>query len=244
MQENRQLSNLKSKNLKYINNKRNTFCFEDNEFPIKKTESFSNIQIKKDNNSIEYHKNYNINNLSMENFTVKYTPKNDYLDLGKIIAKEKKINSNLISPSNSTNNFIKMDPKMLSNINKCNDINKNNNNDYLFEKFDKNSSFNFNYQAVNNVLSFENKNKNLQKYKSLKDNKSASNLGKKITNKKASILGQYYIDTDLSLNSNLPQVNESKNNDLKKSVKEDINNDLTANTNFFSSQLEKIKNTS
>ena len=244
MQENRQLSNLKSKNLKYINNKRNTFCFEDNEFPIKKTESFSNIQIKKDNNSIEYHKNYNINNLSMENFTVKYTPKNDYLDLGKIIAKEKKINSNLISPSNSTNNFIKMDPKMLSNINKCNDINKNNNNDYLFEKFDKNSSFNFNYQAVNNVLSFENKNKNLQKYKSLKDNKSASNLGKKITNKKASISGQYYVDIDLSLNSNLPQVNESKNNDLKKSVKEDINSDLTANTNFFSSQLEKIKNTS
>ena len=110
--------------------------------------------------------------------------------------------------------------------------------------FDKNSSFNFNYQAVNNVLSFENKNKNLQKYKSLKDNKSASNLGKKITNKKASISGQYYVDIDLSLNSNLPQVNESKNNDLKKSVKEDINNDLTANTNFFSSQLEKIKNTS
>ena len=232
MQENRQLSNLKSKNLKYINNKRKTFCFEDKEFPIKKTISLSNIQINKENNYIEYHKNYNINNLSMENFTVKYTPKNDYLDLGKIITKEKKINSNVISPSNSTNNFIKMDPKLLSKINKCNDKNKNNY--YPFEKFDKNSSFNFNYQTVNNALSLENKNK----YKSLKDNKSSSNLGKKITNRKASISGQYYIDIDLSSNSNLLQVNESKINDLKNSVKEDINHNLTANTNFLSSPLE------
>ncbi len=61
---------LKSQNcncFSYLNSKRNTPHNEEKEFPIKKTESISNIQHKTENHSLDYHKNINTSNKSVEN---------------------------------------------------------------------------------------------------------------------------------------------------------------------------------
>ena len=253
-----QALSLRCNNINYINyisKKRNTFNYEDKYFPIEKNKSFSNLQHLKENHSLEYTKSNNINNMnniSIQHVSVKNNAKNEYLDLNKIINNENKMNK--LNSSKSAYNFLKEDPIISAKLNKYNGMKKFN--DYVFENGEtKNSSINFSYRTVNNGLLIpENKNNNnLHKFKSFNKSISSSMTGKKNNNKKTAVFGQYYIDIDLSLNSNLSKDNKYINNNdiinkdnkqlLKKSVNLDksIKSEFKINTYVYNSPIEKNK---
>ena len=216
IQQNNESLFLRIKNINYSNyfskkKERNTFACKDKDFPIKKNTSntsLSFIQKLKGNNSIEYYKkNNNIKNKSIRNISMKSNKKKEYLDLNKKVKKEKKMNLSELNSSKSTYNFLKEDPILFPKYNKKNI--------YFFENSDpKNSSINFSYLTVNNngLLLIENRNQNIQKFKSFNSSISSSMIGR--NNNKKSTIGQYYVDIDLSLNSNISKDNKCKNNDL------------------------------
>ena len=176
--------------------------------------------------------------------------KKEYLDLNKIIKKEKKIISNKLNSSKSTNNFLNQynkDMKIEGKINKYKYLNSYSSkySDYLFDNIEfKNSCINKSYGTMNNCLSFSENNKNKQKFNSFNSSISPSNAYDK-KNKRSSIFGQYYIDIDLSMNCTKDQnclINKRllKNAiGLNHSMQKDFK--IDTKSNIFTSPIERNK---
>ena len=253
--------NLQYNNNPYINipeKKRNTFGYEDKELTIKKNKSntsISHIQQLKSNHSIDYKKKNNSNDNSKDKISIKNNQEKDFVELNKIIKKEKKIILSKLNSSKSSNNFINEYNNEILLPNKVNKYKYNylssyssKYNDCIFNNSDlKSASINMSYGGGNGA-SFSEANKNVHKLKSFNSSSiiSSSLLGKK-NNKKGSIFGQYYIDIDLSLNNN----SNSKDNTsiinkrlLKKTINLDnsIQKENKKNANIINSPiLEKNK---
>ena len=241
----------KSNNKQYLNiknNKRNAFGNEDKEVHMKKNKpntSLSLIQELKNNQPIEYLKNKN-----QKNNIIKMNHKNEYLDLNKIIKKEKKIILNKLNSSKSSNNCLNQCNKDLlveGKINKNKYLNSYSSKyiDYLLDDTEfKNSFINISYGAKNNCLSFSENNKNKKKLNSFNNSISPSDVYDK-NNKRASVFGQYYIDIDLSMNctkdhnclinKRLLKKTIGLNNFMQKDFKKDTK------SNIFTSPIERSK---
>ena len=239
---------LQSNNINYSyfqTKNRNTFAYGEKELTIKKNKSNTSLsynQKLKKSNSLEFPKTNNINEKNHKNNIVKIisNTKREYLDLNKIIKKDKKIILNKLNPSKSTSNFLQQynkDQKLTKKINRNNDFNSYSSkyNDYIFDNSDlKNSINSLCSGTMNNIISISENNNNIHKFNSFNSHISPTTVLEKKSNKKASVFGQYYIDIDLSLNNNIRKTKNSLIN--KRLLKKSVNLDASIQKDF------KIKN--